>query len=255
MDLTQVESWTREALESEGRRIGIKGCEYRTRTELVRLILRDRYGDAWNAGRETVARGIRTLSEARAALGVAIERTILTVLDLRETPYQAHVAGAQSAGHGAREAAGVRATVLDARASGAADAITPGAPVAVTSDAPVAVTSDTPVAEAVLVHEPNADRVAWIDAQGAAPRIQWQASAAGVRRARAVLGSDGELAVRVVVVAPDAHEFVRADVIERGPVEASGEMASAAAPEGARRIAAVGLRADDRFVSIAHAAG
>lgn len=260
MDLNQVDGWTRDALEAEARRIGIKGCEYRTRTELVRLILRDRYGETWSAGRETLARGVRGLGEVRAALGAAIERTIVSVLSLPDPRGPAWVAPRAVETKGARAAEGVRATVPDAAASRAARRAAKGsakrAPVAVAAE--VAATRATAPDVRVTLADPAApveveDRVAWTSGAQGESIVHWHASAAGIRRARAVLGADGELAVRVVVVAPDAREFVRTQVVDRGPVDAAGEVPATAAVDGARRVAAVGLRAGERFVAIAHA--
>lgn len=248
MDLSQLDGWTRDALEAEARRIGIKGCEYRTRTELVRLLLRDRYGDRWNAGRETLARGVRGLSEVRAALGAAIERTIVSVLSLPDPrePAWGVPRGVQASG--AREAEALRATVPNAPV--ASVAATDGvAARARTPDAPDA--SDSP--EHIAAPPEAEDRVTWVCGQSDAALLRWHATAAGIRRARAVLGADGELALRVVVVAPDVREIVRTQVVVHGPVDAAGELPATPAIEGARRVAAVGLRAGERFVSIAHA--
>lgn len=265
MDLNQVDAWTRDALEAEARRIGIKGCEYRTRTELVRLILRDRYGETWNAGRETLARGVRGLSEVRAALGAAIERTIVSVLSLPDPRGAAWGAPRTAEATNARATDDLQTAVPDVRAgetlrapprTGAKRARKP----VVTAD-PIATgratVPDAPEAPKVAADSTasanDEDRVAWRAGARSEPIVHWHASVAGIRRARAVLGADGELAVRVVVVAPDEREFVRTEVVDHGPVDATGEVPAIAAVAGARRIAAVGLRAGERFVAIAHA--
>ena len=234
MDLTPIETWTRDTLENEARRIGIKGCEYRTRTELVRLILRDRYGETWNAGRERIARGVRSLNEARALLGVTIERTIATVLGMPE-PLEF-----------ARRGARVHAREWSVAPPEASHAAWQSAQAAVTH-------SGAAEPDAAPMTRASEDDVDSIGANERAAVVRWRATAAGIRRARAVLGADGEIAVRVVVVAPDPDTFVRTSVVDHGPVDATGELPTPPRVEGARTLAAVGLRAGPRFVAIAHA--
>lgn len=65
MDLSQIEAWTRMALELEAGRRGIRDPDFRSRAELVRLILRDEYGEAWARGRRRVATGVKGLQQAR----------------------------------------------------------------------------------------------------------------------------------------------------------------------------------------------
>jgi hypothetical protein len=83
--------------------------------------------------------------------------------------------------------------------------------------------------------------------------IAWSTTEAGKARAQAVLGSEGELALRVVAITPDPTRVVRSDITERGPVDAVHEWLAPAIEPGSRCFAAIGLRAGDRFVAIAHA--
>ena len=84
--------------------------------------------------------------------------------------------------------------------------------------------------------------------------LSWEVSAAGVERAGQVLREPGELVVRVICVAPDPAQAARTEVWERGPVPSAGAWSVGQLPADCRCFAAVGLRAGDRFVSIAHAA-
>src|SRR4051812_26277295 len=72
LDLSRVEAWTREMLEAEARRRRIRNPQFRTRGELIRLLLKHQYGDQLSAGRERIARGIRTFGQARELLGMAV---------------------------------------------------------------------------------------------------------------------------------------------------------------------------------------
>ena len=72
LDLSRVEAWTREKLEAEARRRRIRNPQFRTRGELIRLLLKHQYGDRFSAGRERIARGIRTFEQARELLGMAV---------------------------------------------------------------------------------------------------------------------------------------------------------------------------------------
>lgn len=83
--------------------------------------------------------------------------------------------------------------------------------------------------------------------------ISWHTTEAGQARAQAVLGTEGELAVRVVAITPDPTRVVRSEITERGPVERVHEWTAPAIEAGSRCFAAIGMRAGGRFVAIAHA--
>lgn len=88
--------------------------------------------------------------------------------------------------------------------------------------------------------------------------LRWEISDAGTARARAVLGAregEGELTVRLLAIHPDPDpvKVVRSEITEHGPVSAAGEWSLGPLRHAARCIAAIGLRAGDRFVSIVHA--
>lgn len=83
--------------------------------------------------------------------------------------------------------------------------------------------------------------------------ISWTTTDAGQSRANAVLGVTGELALRVVAIAPDPTRVVRSEITERAPVERSDAWTAPAVLAGSRCFAAIGMRAGGRFVAIAHA--
>ena len=75
----------------------------------------------------------------------------------------------------------------------------------------------------------------------------------GVARARTVLQKDGALTLRVVLIATDSVDVVRSKLREIPCSSLEGEMLISDLPEEATAFVAIGLAADDRFVSIAHA--
>lgn len=83
--------------------------------------------------------------------------------------------------------------------------------------------------------------------------ISWTTTEAGQARANAVLGAEGELALRVVAIAPDPTRVVRSEITERAPVERSQQWTTPSVAAGSRCFAAIGMRAGGRFVAIAHA--
>lgn len=89
--------------------------------------------------------------------------------------------------------------------------------------------------------------------EGRALHLAWETTDAGVARAQAVLGSAGELALRVVAITPDPTRVVRSEITERCPVEPQGDWTAPAVEPGARCFAAIGVRSGGRFVAIAHA--
>lgn len=84
--------------------------------------------------------------------------------------------------------------------------------------------------------------------------VTWRVEASGVARARALLGRDGELTLRIVTVEVNVDHAVTSRSRDRGPIEARGFELLDVEP-GARIVISVGLRAGDRFVSIVHTAG
>src|SRR5262245_53539867 len=81
LDLNRIEAWTREMLEAEARRRRIRSPEFRTRGELIRLILKHQYGARWNAGRERVAKGIKSWNETRDLVSQVVTSTLSSIPD------------------------------------------------------------------------------------------------------------------------------------------------------------------------------
>lgn len=404
VDLSRIEAWTREKLEAEAFKRGIRSPEFRTRAELMRLIVRDQYGGQLAAGRELIALGARSVATARSALSNALGAALAVLpepldtlarlrgkLPTERTPLRHGQRTPASPGAAAAPPATLR---IDQTVTGvtAPDAVEPevAAPQeAVASELDEAVTleftkgpaadsaaSDAfdPVAEEAtletlafddrptlrppsvvpagtfrpgsgnadgtfrvaplpappsfsatgtrtFVEEPirtvsmarllaaqghreralaiyeeliaqnseeaslhdeaealrhgeparvkplsappeagsepefpdDGDRL-WCEGQPAQGlRLRWALSELGQQRARAVLGSDGELAIRVVSIAFDPIRVVRSEITEHGPIDASGEWTAPALTDSARCFAAVGLREGQRFVAVVHA--
>jgi hypothetical protein len=357
LDLSRVEAWTREMLEAEARRRRIRNPQFRTRGELIRLLLKHQYGDQLSAGRERIARGIRTFGQARELLGMAVGAALSA---LPETLSALGLGRPEQAGHrdesgNDEDAAPVDAAIVEAAPEVARDrgAARPRArarrpaeagPVARAEEAARAVRKTPSAARAeepeeggharsklaqvgpvattrTFVEEPIRTRTMarLLSAQGHRERalaiyeellaqnsadatlqgeaeavrrgetleepalpdppypperwptpqagdrlecsgmpaegltLRWQVTAAGERRACAVLGSDGELTLRVVSIQPDPERIVRSEITEHGPVAAAGEWQAPGMPAGARCFAAVGMRSGSRFVAIVHA--
>jgi hypothetical protein len=374
MDLSRIESLTREMLEAEARRRGIKSPEFRTRTELVRLIVRHQYGGQLDASRERLEQGVKTVQLARELVGTAVTAALgaiparFDVLGLwsgkRTLPREHEDAPSEWTPPSSRPAPppaprpSARASTRPPAepASASAQTATPDSEPRA-SFAPLSVTPQTgeaarrpsslPPAEAVIVSEPapapdkpraastrtfeeepirtrsmaqllaaqghreralaiyeeliaqdSTDRA--LEREAAALRrgepaqeialpepprsdrpsqapsgvwssskerltcegepnsgllLRWAITHEGERRARAVLGvsdADGELTVRLVSIRPDAERIVRSEITEHGPVAASGEWAPGPLVDAERCVAAIGMRAGGRFVSIVH---
>ena len=85
LDLSRIEAWTREMLEAEARKRRIRSPEFRTRSELVRLILKHQYGARFNAAREGVAKGRRAVEQTRDLMNEVVS----TTLSLIPSPFRA----------------------------------------------------------------------------------------------------------------------------------------------------------------------
>jgi hypothetical protein len=83
-------------------------------------------------------------------------------------------------------------------------------------------------------------------------KLSWQISQQSAERAQRLLGSPGELALRVVAVRADATRVVTSEITDHGPIPPSGEWHMVLPSADAQCVSAVGLRHGERFVSIAH---
>jgi hypothetical protein len=100
---------------------------------------------------------------------------------------------------------------------------------------------------------PTDDRLSCEAAPGGGYSLRWQISEAGVRRARAVLGSAGQLTARLISIERDPELVVCSSIVEHGPLPRTGEWHSPRLRPHHRCLAAVGLLAGTRFVAIVHA--
>jgi len=298
MDLSDIESWTRELVVSEARRRGIREPELRATSVLVRLILRDQYGGRINAQRKRL--GAR-LEQARALVDSVVGALPEALVALRghepsmRSPSAAPPAppprpaararpAAVSEPEPASSAPPVASQVALEAASHVASAPTPAPSSAAPSASPkpsrrkakpaaARARADEPApadtADAVPETQPAETQPGSVaetqpgtiaaddaivcegDAQGA--RVRWATSAQGRERASTVLGEPGQLALRVIDIAPDPEHTVRTRIDDALLDAPAGERALPPPPEGARRLVAVGLKGAHRFVSIAHA--
>lgn len=99
------------------------------------------------------------------------------------------------------------------------------------------------------------DAISTVGIDATSALVAWEITEAGVERARGVLGDDGELTLRVVTIAADAQQIVRARSTDHAPVQRTGHQVATDLPPHATCFAAIGMRAGERFVAIAHAAG
>ena len=327
LDLSRIEAWTRGMLEAEARRRKIRSPEFRTRSELVRLILRDQYGDQLSAGRERIAQGVRAWEQARGLLSSAVQGALSVIpepvdrlLGLRtparqprpeateqpqprrasapqprewqapentrtppeqpehtpaqtapqspvaqsqpvapstrtfvEEPIRTHSMARLLAAQGHRERAlAIYEELLahnseDETLRHEAEALRQGRAIEppVLPDPPVEI-------ERVALPE-SGDRLSCEGEPRSGLQLRWHITDDGQRRARAVLGSAGELAVRLVAIRPDPEQVVRSEITEHGPVSPDGTWQSPVLTDAARCFAAVGLREGDHFVAIVHA--
>lgn len=71
MDLGQIEFWTRQALEAEATRRGIRDPHLRSQRGLIRELLRHEFAQPIARSRRRVAKGLLALEQARELLGAA----------------------------------------------------------------------------------------------------------------------------------------------------------------------------------------
>jgi hypothetical protein len=111
-------------------------------------------------------------------------------------------------------------------------------------------TPDRPVSERSDDDE-EPDEVVSVRADDDRFVLAWRVGGEAVARARRLLGSDGTIARRTVVVRPDAQTIVRSEE-HTMPASAEGAAIIEGVKAGARAIVAIGVLDGERFVSIAH---
>ncbi|MFI5309347.1 MAG: hypothetical protein ACHQ53_18475 [Polyangiales bacterium] len=318
LDLSRIEAWSREMLEGEARRRGVRAPEFRTRGELVRLILRHQYGDRFNAGRDRIAEARRNLQQARELVATALGAALTALpepfdalMRLRnrlpgpsprrspvvrvhepssppviepspapvvaapvvadvpkpaeppprvspatrtfvEEPIRTRSMARLLAVQGHKERAlAIYAELIEQQTESPAlreeaEAVRRGDPI----EAPVL---PAPGAELERPSAPDAGDILSSEGEPSTGLLlRWHITEPGLRRARAVLGSEGELAVRVISIRPDDERVVRSEITEHAPVDASGEWQTPPLAAAVRCFAAAGLRQGDRFVAIVH---
>lgn len=103
-----------------------------------------------------------------------------------------------------------------------------------------------------MMPSPTASTVAAEPEADASVRVSWRVDEVGILGARRLLEGDGHLTARVVVIRPDALGLVASEVHDQR-VHSTGGIVLHDLPAGARAVAAIGLKAGEAFVSIAHA--
>lgn len=215
--MSRIERWTRHLLEAEARKRGVIQPEARSQTELIAAILRHDYASN------------HSLRNARKLVGSLLGGAS-SALELLQPPQE------RPSARPAHKLLSSRPPAAEPRVEQPAAAPPePPAPV----PPPTAASADLPTR--LTQHRKHAEL-----------KLHWQISEQAAERARQLLGSRGELALRVVSVRPDPQHIVQSDVTDHGPVEARGEWSVLLPSPDAHCVSAVGVRHGDRFVSIVH---
>jgi hypothetical protein len=110
-------------------------------------------------------------------------------------------------------------------------------------------------AEVAAFFEPGAPaRAVRVSSTRGQRQVAWRTEDADLEGARALLGEEGVLTLRVVRVLAHHDGAVERRVDDRRPVEPYGS-AWLDAPERARVVVAIGVTEGERFVAVAHARG
>ena len=212
--MSRIERWTRNLLEAEARKRGVRDAELRSRAELLRAIFQHDYGTR------------QSLRNARKLVTTLID-TANAVLPLfgahAPTPLQERP----------RMQPAAKSHPLPVPAAGRAPAPQLTAPTK---------PEEVPAAPS---------RIA-IKRDRAELQLSWQVNDADTERARKLLGHRGELALRVVTVRADPSTIVKSEITEHGPLTASGAWTLLLPTTDANCVSAIGIRHGERFVSIVH---
>ena len=214
--VSRIERWTRNLLEAEAKKRGVRDAELRSRAELLRAIVQHDYGtrQSLRNARKLVSTLIDTASAARGMFGKS---------------------------HAPPPPRAIQA---------------PPAPTPLAAAAPQIQRAPEPAAAPPPAPQPSAvaqspSRIA-LKRDHAELELTWQVNDADAQRARALLGHPGELALRVVTVRPDPDKIVQSEITEHGPLNASGAWTLLLPTPDANCVGAIGVRHGERFVSIAH---
>jgi hypothetical protein len=258
--LEELEEWTRRELEQLARRLGVGGTNELTRSQLVNAIERRRtesekpglFRRVISFARSLTApppppREPRRKAEAQAGARLPSEAGPPATDAAPDEPIRTRTLARllSSQGHHQRALAIyrelVRATPGDVELGAEAEACAVRA----------RETKPAPKPEARELVPSGPDEVVSVGVDATSVLVSWEVSARGMSRAERLLGGEGELTARLVLVVPDPAHVVRTETRERR-VERMGEWLVAGLPVGARTTASVGLKAGEAFVSIAH---
>jgi hypothetical protein len=221
--VSRIERWTRQLLEAEARKRGIRDPEVRSRSELLWAIAQHDYG----------AR--QSLRNARKLVGSLIQGATQAL------PMFARRSSAQ---HATLPVPG--ADTGDAWQ--AADEAHAAAFLAVSQPLAAALVA-SPGLQLGAAAEPSSLQLRRADGQ---LELAWQVNEQDAQRARTLLGQHGELSLRIVCVQADPKTVVRSSVTEHGPLAASGAWTCLLPGPESHCVGSIGVRHGDRFVSIAH---
>src|SRR6185312_7255915 len=212
--VSRIERWTRQLLEAEASKRGIRDPEVRSRTELLWAIAQHDYG----------AR--QSLRNARKLVGSLIQGATqaLPLFSRRSHTQPATLPGTENdAWHAAyQQVLAERSRVV-----------------------PPEIHLQPPAAAL----KPSRLQLRRADGQ---LELTWQVNDLDAQRARALLGQHGELSLRIVCVQPDPAQVVRSSVTEHGPLDTSGAWSWVLPGPEAHCVGSIGVRHGGRFVSIAH---
>jgi hypothetical protein len=245
--VSRIERWTRQLLEAEARKRGIRDPEVRSRSELLWAMAQHDYGarQSLRNARKLVGSLIQGATQAwpkwslwshrgqapqPEALPVDVpeiaDAWLLTDEELAAERSNEALRAASRPGAGGRDSAGAAADADSADVAAGSTSAQLGAAV-------------------------RASRLQLRRAAGQL-ELKWQVAEQDAARARVLLGQHGELSLRIVCVQADAAQVVRSSVTEHGPLDASGAWSWVLPGPEAHCVGSIGVRHGDRFVSIAH---
>ena len=259
MALSRIERWTRDVLEHEARKRGIRDPELRSHAELVRLILRHDYASPHSIrnARKLIGSLLETAGVTLRSYAPPVPTTPLNERRPAPVTYPDAEHSSRPVTYPDAEHSSRLATYPDAEHS-SRPATYPDAEHSIAPAAPKLTAAASPGApEPAASPKPPtpASSSVRLDHSRSGPRelhVRWQISEQAAARARSLLGSDGELAVRLVSVRADPTHVVLSDVTEHGPIDHAGEWVAELASADTHCVTAVGVRDAGRFVSIVH---
>jgi hypothetical protein len=246
--MNRIERWTQKMLEAEARKRGIRDPELRSSAELMRLVVRHDY---------TLRRGLRgarklldTLIDGAAAVlpGATRARTPLTASTKTAPVHAATPRDLPTAPSPVPQQAEARRESVSTTAAGSSE-VSPNRDSAARAAPPPSASALAPSTPT----QPPSDRLEPVRLSARQLQLRWQISAASAERARAVLGAQGELTLRIVAIRADPASVVHSEITEHAPVEIAGEWLTELDTDATHCVSSIGVRQAGRFVSIVHA--